>query len=372
MRGYYLSSPWEDPVSHGGATLKDLAEKLDVSIATVSRALAGHDRIAKSTRARIEAAAREIGYIPNRAARALVSGRSGFAAMVLPAEEAGGEAVPPGLLRALSAGCAQIGMDFFLASVPPGQSELAVIEQIVRARKADGLLLLAAGDDDPRLAFLAQRRFPFVTLGSPPRGAPAQPWVDTDGFAAFERAFTLLRGLGHRRFGLVGPSDPSPSCRRRHDGLLAAIARSGDTSIEVGSVALRGDDIGRSRRAIRALLSRPARPTAVLGLTDAAALDVMEEAERLGLSVPRDLSVIGFGNDPAAAHFRPGLTTFDADPVHCASCAAELLAEQIEAGPDATPPLARVLRPRLVIRSSHGPAPQTGTTSAALCESQPA
>jgi LacI family transcriptional regulator len=61
-------------VSRGNATLKDLAEKLDVSIATVSRALSGNDRIAQSTRARIESAARELGYYPNRAARALVSG----------------------------------------------------------------------------------------------------------------------------------------------------------------------------------------------------------------------------------------------------------------------------------------------------------
>ena len=71
-------------MSGKGKTLKDLAARLDISVATVSRALAGNDRIALKTRERVAAAAREIGYVPNRAARALVSGRSGFVGLVLP------------------------------------------------------------------------------------------------------------------------------------------------------------------------------------------------------------------------------------------------------------------------------------------------
>src|SRR5690606_31639734 len=160
-----------EPVPGGGMvervrTLKDLAEKLDVSVATVSRALAGHERIAKETRERVAEAARRYGYVPNRAARALVSGRSGFIGLVMPTRGPGH--VDPCLgafSSGLSHGLARHGSDLFLAAVPEDSSELTVIRHIVEGRRADGLVLARTSERDPRVDYLGAAGFPFVTFG---------------------------------------------------------------------------------------------------------------------------------------------------------------------------------------------------------------
>ncbi len=143
----------------GGKTLKDLGRQPRRFVATVSRALAGSDRIAASTRERVSEAARAAGYVPNRTARALVSGRSDFAGLVLPIRGPGLEDAFLGeLVSGLGSGLAAHGIDLFLATVPEGKTELSVIEHIVEARRADGLVLARTAEDDPRVAYLARAR----------------------------------------------------------------------------------------------------------------------------------------------------------------------------------------------------------------------
>ena len=104
------------------------------------------------------------------------------------------------------------------------------------------------------------------------------------------------------------------------------------------------------------MLARPDRPTAILCLFDGLALSVLAEAAAMGLAVPGDISVIGFDNIASAAHARPGLTTFDSDTLDGARCVARMLVERIAAGVDA-PAQTHLIRPRLILRGSHGPAP---------------
>jgi LacI family transcriptional regulator, galactose operon repressor len=342
-------------VSGKGKTLKDLAAKLEVSVATVSRALAGSERIAAGTRERVVAAARELGYVPNRAARALVSGRSGFAGLVLPIRGHGFEDPFLGeLVSGLGTGLATHGIDLFLGAVPDGKSELSVIEHIVAARRADGLVLARIAENDPRVAYLLERAFPFVAHGRT-RDPSGYAWLDTDGEAAFAEAFELLYGLGHRRFGFVTIAEPMNFRRLRAIGLEGAIARRGDPAVTLDSVAPPRFDRASRVADINRLLDRPDRPTAVLALFDGLAIAVMEEATRLGLSVPGDLSVIGFDDIPAAAHAPPGLTTFDARIHDCAIEIAGMLVRAMASNEG--PPETKLLRPRLVARGSHGPAP---------------
>jgi LacI family transcriptional regulator len=103
------------------------------------------------------------------------------------------------------------------------------------------------------------------------------------------------------------------------------------------------------------MLSAPDRPTAVMCLFDGLALSVLDVAAQLGLSVPGDLSVIGFDNIAPAAHARPGLTTFDSDTLASAQTLAGMLVKRL-ADPVA-PPVHRLIRPQPVLRQSHGPAP---------------
>ncbi|MFN3973370.1 MAG: LacI family DNA-binding transcriptional regulator [Gemmobacter sp.] len=342
-------------MSQGGRTLKALAAQLGISPATVSRALAGNTRISTVTRDRVAEAARASGYVANRAAQSLVTGRtSGFVGLVLQDAGYGREDSYLGeFIQGLGQGLSERGIDLFLSFIPDGQSELSVIRNIVTTRRADGLVLGRTTEADSRVAWLLDQEFPFVTHGR--TGADPAPfdWVDTDGAAAFGQCFDLLHRLGHRRFGLVTIEEPMTFRQHRTEGLTATISRAGDSSLMVA--ASPRNDTRRRREVIRDLLASPDRPTAVLCLFDGLALAVLEVAADLGLRVPRDLSVTGFDNIASAAHARPGLTTFDSDTVVAARALAEALVLRI-ATPDA-PPRHQLIAPRLVLRESHGPAP---------------
>jgi LacI family transcriptional regulator len=343
-------------VSSRGRTLKDVAERLGISVATASRALAGHERISLQTRKRVVQAAEELGYTPNRAARALVSGRTGFVGLVLPFRGPGhADPFLGELLAGLGEGLGEHGFDLFLPVLPPGQSELSVVQHLVRDRRADGLVLARISEADPRVTFLIERGFPFVTSGRLLDSDAPYSWLDTDGRAAFAEAFDLLYGLGHRHFGLVTISEPMTFRRLRAEGLEDAMARAGDPDVRLSTAAAPRFDPRLRAERIHRLLAGPDRPTAVLALFDGLAIAVLEEAARLGLRVPEDLSVIGFDNVPAVAHIPPGLTTFDAS-IHDSACEmARMLVRRIR-NPQGAPET-RLVTATLVPRGSHGPAP---------------
>jgi LacI family transcriptional regulator len=345
-------------------TLKELADKLDVSITTVSRALAGHEAIALKTRERVLKAARELGYVPNTAARALVSGRSGFVGMVLHLR--GPNFVDSFLgefITGLGEGLVKRGTDLILATVAEGQSELSVFRHVVESGRADGVVVTRIAEKDERLTYLSERGFPFVAHGRLLDGNAAYSWVDTDGAYAFAKAFDVLYGLGHRHFGLVTIAEPMTFRHLREQGLTDAIARRGDPSVKLDIVSAPRFDHDARVRAINKLLHAPQRPTAIIGLFDELALTVMEEARRSGLEIPRDLSVIGFDNIAASAYAPPGLTTFEASIRQCAREAAEMLLTVIDEKPNE--PLTRLVRPTLVLRGSHGQAPAAKEPNAA-------
>lgn len=338
-------------------TLKELADRLDVSVATVSRALAGHEAIALKTRERVVKAARDFGYVPNTAARALVSGRSGFVGLVLPIR--GPNLVDSFLgefVTGLGEGLVRRGNDLILATAAQGQSELSVLRHLVESGRADGVVITRIAETDERLSYLVERGVPFVAHGRLHDSELAYNWLDTDGAHAFGEAFDMLYALGHRHFGLVTISEPMTFRHLRQDGLADAIARRGDPTVKLDVVTAPRFDRGARVQAINRLLAGPDRPTAIIGLFDEIALTVMEEAQRAGLSIPGDLSVVGFDNIAPAAYAPPGLTTFDASIRDCAREIARMLLTVIEERPER--PLTRLVRPTLTARASHGPAPR--------------
>ncbi|WP_424933245.1 LacI family DNA-binding transcriptional regulator [Amaricoccus macauensis] len=350
-------------MSHGNATLKDLAKKLDVSIATVSRALSGQDRISPETRKRVEMAAREIGYCPNRAARALVSGQTGLAALVLPDRPDGGCAFDLGrMISNLSGALMRRGIDLLVTQVPPGRSDCEALTKLIGSRKADSIILTDIRENDPRLALLNEHRFPHVAFGAArpiaDGGIPATAWVGCDAHGVAARATRLLLGHGHRRFALLRWCEPTLFRARWTAGVATALRAAGgsQTDLQVATLAF-ADHRGRLAE-IRRLLGAPSRPTAILGLDDTLALEAIRVAEGMGLSVPEDLSVVGFGNLPAGSHSSPGLTSFDPDLARCADLLAEAIAPligRIRTGGSAV--AERSVTPRLILRESHGAVP---------------
>jgi LacI family transcriptional regulator len=338
-------------------TLKELAQRLDVSITTVSRALAGDPAIALKTRERVSEAARTYGYVPNTAARALVSGRSGFVAFVMPVRSPNFiDSYLGDFLTGLGEGLVDHGMDLFIATVPTGRPELSVLRHVVESRRADGVVVPRIGEDDERIRYLMAQRFPFVAHGRLLDSSAAFNWLDADSVSAFGTAFDLLYDLGHRHFGLVSISDPMTFRHLRERGLRDAIARRGDPTVILEVVAAPRFDRGATVAAVNALLRAERRPTAIIGLFDEVALTIMEEASRAGLSIPRDLSVVGFDNITAAAYAPPGLTTFEAHTRESAREIAGMLVDVIQK--KSAEPRTKLIAPEFVSRASHGPVPE--------------
>lgn len=337
-------------------TLKDLAKELGLSITTVSRALAGHEQIALKTRQRVAEAARQFGYVPNTAGRMLVSGRSGFVGLVLPIR--GPNLVDFFLgefITGLGEGLVSRGSHLIMATAQEGESELDVLRHLVESGRCDGVVVTRIAEVDERVAYLAQSGIPFVAHGRLLDDTTSYNWIDTDGGVAFAQAFDMLYALGHRRFGLVTISEPMTFRHRRQDGLADAIAARSDPAVTLEVATAPRFDRAARGEAINRMLTRPDRPTAIIGLFDDLALSVMEEATRLGISVPRDLSVVGFDNVIASAYAPPGLTTFDASIQEAAREIGRMVVGLI--GKEKTEPKGRMLMPTLVARGSHGPAP---------------
>ncbi|TIX22497.1 substrate-binding domain-containing protein, partial [Mesorhizobium sp.] len=257
----------------------------------------------------------------------------------------------------LGEGLVSHGADLILATAAFGHSELSVLRHVVESGRADGVVVTRIAEVDERLAYLRERGFPFVAHGRLLDSDFGYNWLDTDGAHAFGEAFDMLYELGHRHFGLVTISEPMTFRHLRQDGLAAAIARRGDPSVRLDVVTAPRFDHEARIQAVNRMLQRPDRLTAIVALFDELALTVMEEAARAGLSVPRDLSVIGFDNIAASAYAPPGLTTFDASIRQCAREIADMLLTIIADRP--AEPLTRLIRPTLVARASHGSAPQT-------------
>lgn len=337
-------------------TLKEVAERLGVSVTTVSRALAGHEQIARKTRERVAQAAREMGYVPNFAGRQLVSGRSNFAGFVMPLRGPNfmdsylGEFV-----TGLGEGLVSHGIDLILATVQPGQSEIDVLRHLVESGRADGVVIPRIAAQDERVEYLCERDFPFVAHGRVESEQLTYSWLDADGQSAFEEAFDLLYNLGHRHFGLVSISEEMTFRNLRERGFKMAMERRDGADLRLDIVRAPRFDRGEMVSAIGRLLDTPDRPTAIVGLFDEIALTVMDEAKRREISIPRDVSVVGFDNIAASAYAPPGLTTFEVETRSMAREIAHMLVRRIEGEPAGLSNT--LIRPTLVPRASHGPAP---------------
>lgn len=339
------------------STLKELASELNISIATVSRALGGYQDISAKTRERVALKAREMGYVPNSAGRMLVSGRSDFVGLVIPVR--GPQLVDAFLGEFVTGMGEQLnehGVDLFLATVSGGKSELDVLKHVVESGRADGVIINRITENDQRIAFLKHRNFPFIAHGRLVEDDGQIHWLDTDGEAAFSNAFNMLYDLGHRRFGFITIDDPLNFKHFREHGLLSAIAKHADPAVSLVTISTPRFDEVAMREECRKLMSSKSRPTAILAVIDELAIILMQEAERLGLSIPNDLSVIGFDNAPVAALTPPGLSTFDQKIRSSAHKMTDMLMEVIKDRP--LQPLTQLIEPEFLGRGSHGPAPR--------------
>lgn len=287
-------------------TLKELAKALDLSITTVSRALAGYSEVAAETRERVREAAKAQGYQPNFMARRLKKGRTEAIALVLPTEP--GHFDEPLFLEmivAIGRRLAQADLDLVVMAARSGTEEQKVYRRLVEGKRADAAIVVRPRRRDWRIRYLADEGFPFVIYGrSDEPGEHA--FVDGDGEAAFNAATTMLVSFGHRNIALINAPSHYTFAHVRAKGWRAALAAAG---LPPGPVLVAESSEEEGYRLMRELLALEPRPTAVLCATDRMAIGAMRAIADAGLRAGRDIALIGHDNISAASYTEPPLTT---------------------------------------------------------------
>ncbi|MBU3739943.1 MAG: LacI family transcriptional regulator [Rhodoferax sp.] len=338
-------------------SIADLAESLGLSTSTVSRALNGYSDVSAKTRARVQEAAKAMGYQPHPVAHRLATGRTGAVALVS-SVRAGNylDATFSALLSGVADGLRAHGYFALSVVLPVGENELTELARFLDGRLVDGILLARTRANDPRVSLLQQRGIPFVTHGRTQSNQP-HAWVDADNEQAFFLATQRLISLGHRRIGFINAQTNLTFAVLREQGFKQALAQHGlvaqDCPVRHGEVtAASGEQLATELLAGQA--SASGRPiTALLCATDAIALGAMAAIRRLGLTVGRDVSVMGYGNSDAGQYADPPLSTIDHAIVdngrHLADLLLRRMAGESEAG------LTRLEPVHLIPRLSDGP-----------------
>ncbi len=330
------------------AGIREVAKAAGVSTASVSRAINNPAAVRAELRVRIDSAIRELGYIPDAAARALSSRRTRTIGAIIPTVDnamfaRGIEA----LQRYLST------QDYLLLLATSGYDPEVECRQVqnMASRGIDGLILRGDVHSEGLRRLVASQRIPFVNVGVYHPGKP-YACVGADNEAAACRACTYLLELGHRDIGMVAAQSAyNDRASARVAGVRRALAARGLELPDrwLVEVPYHLDD---AREGARTLLSQPARPSAVMCGNDVLAYGVLLEAERRGLHVPRDLSVMGFDDLEWSRHLRPSLTTMHLPTDDIWTRAGEYLVRTLNGQPAA---LHHEVDASLVVRESTAP-----------------
>jgi len=337
------------------ATLRDVARAAGVSPATASRALSAPELVAPARRALVEKAAQDLGYRPNLAARGLTTGRTGNLCLVVPDL---GNPFFAGVAKGVQRRARELGHAVFVAdSDEDPRLEADLVERL--SAQADGTLVCSPRMSDERLAELTTDR--HVVLVN--RRLPGRPSVVVDNTDGMRQAVRHLHALGHRRIGYAGGPAGSWSDARRRDGL--EVAAHGLHRLEVVDLGHFAPTVVGGTAA--GDLVAAASITAVIAHNDLVALGISERLRVRGVSVPGDVSVIGY-DDTVGTLGHPALTTVAIRLARLGSVAVDLLLD----GRASTGRAAATgadeddisLPVELVVRGTTGPAPTPPTDGA--------
>ncbi|MFO1201341.1 MAG: LacI family transcriptional regulator [Tabrizicola sp.] len=331
-------------------TIKTLSEMTGFSIATISKALRNSPVVTDATRQAIIEAAERVGYQVSLRGRSLRTGKSYQIAVLMPLSVAKSHEwngvehaeILAGIAEGLEGSPYRIAVHL----VRDTEDSIGVVRSIVEGHQADGLIFSGILSDDPRVAFLTDRGFPFVTLGRSHKAGP-HAFVDIDSdWAAYAATRRLLDG-GHRRIALVNPEPALAYSVDRVTGYSRALAEAGlspDPSlIHSGDLTARhGKAAALSLRA----LSDPA--TGFVCVNESTALGVLSGLHETGAEIGRNASVIAYDDINASAYFWPPLTTFLYPLETLSRVLAQFMLRLLE-GEDPTS-LTHFVRPELIIR----------------------
>ncbi len=337
--------------------IRQLANELQLSIGTVSRALNDRPDVNPDTRARVKAAAAEAGYVPDQSGRSLRSGRTGIIAAVIPtcgsspSTDSGLFAVLEGARRTFR----QHALDLIVLFRGPDEVPLTNLQRIVQRRIADAVIISETTPRDPRIEWLNAAGVDYVAFG---RSAGLQDYafVDFDFETMAAEACRVFVRDGHARIAIAHREHPLNYERIILEVFRAEAATLGLDADAVQTIPLRDDPAGTSHRA--GLAPGACVPTAILATHESLAAALYAELASMGLRIGADVSLLCTFPALDTRSLTPALSFFDADLDHVGVALAEQLIARSPEAPAGFPTRRATLLPlRFTPRASHGPGP---------------
>jgi DNA-binding LacI/PurR family transcriptional regulator len=317
------------PPRRPAPTLEEVARLADVSTATVSRVVNHSPKVRPDTRKAVEKAIKRLGYVPNRAARSLVTRRTDTIALVVSESESRVFSDPffLSIVQGVSTAIADTDLQLLLL-LARGEREHEKVERYIRQGHVDGVFLISLHGEDPLPRALTGAGIPTVLNGRP-RPGEHLPYVDADNRGGARAATAHLLSSGRERVATItGPLDMMVGVDR-FDGYVDALRDAGQR-LRKGLVD--HGDFGKESgaRAMKALLRRNPGLDGVFVANDLMAIGVLETLQALGRRVPDDVAVIGFDDVAEAAATSPPLTTVRQPLEEMTRAMADLLLRRIE------------------------------------------
>jgi LacI family transcriptional regulator len=334
--------------------LEDVARYAGVSTASVSRAVNSPHLVSEELRDKVSRASQILNWVPNGAAKALASLRSRTIGVFIPTL---GHQNFATLVETLQTELAKANYTVTVVCAQgPDDLRFQQVKRIVE-RGIECLILVGEAHPQSMYELLRAQNVPYVITYTVAR-TPGKVSIGFDNYAASSRATQHLLDLGHRRFALIAPpSEGNDRIQQRIAGIHETLARLG-LAIPPQHVAQveSSRSIASGRAGLRQIWVDPQRPTALLCANDYIATGAMIEAKARGVSIPRDLSVVGFDDVDLSAHLDPPLTTIRVPVQAMGEAIARYVVRLLETGTAGMP---AALDADLVVRASTGPPRKT-------------
>ena len=330
------------------ATLRQIAREAGVSVATVSRALSRPETVSEETRQRVLSLVARHRYVPDARAASFSSRRTGLVGLIVPTIS---NSIYAAFTEAVQNRLQAAGQKLLIANTNySAVIEDQIVHKLVESR-VEGVIFTGYRRDPALYQLLNHYRIPFlVTWSTSPD--PSVPAISFDNVAASKAATTKLISVGHRRIGLIcGVSAVNDRALQRIAGYRAALAENG-LAFDASLIAERPFDAAEGAAAAEAIMRGPSPPTALFCANDIQALGALFACQRLGISVPANLSIIGFDDLPMIRVAHPPLSTVHVPADEMGAAAADALIAAADTG---GPIRSQSLEATVVMRESIAP-----------------
>lgn len=319
-------------------TMKDVADRAEVSIATVSFVVNGTKRVTEATRERVEAAMRELGFARNPIGAALARGRTRILAMLFPALERPLSLTASAFFTSASRRARHRGYDLVMWPIGNDAEQIAVL---ARSGLVDGVLLMEVQLEDPRVAALVEHKVEFAMIGRT-ADPSALPYVDIDMSSSVEAAYAQLIAEGHEDIAFLASASPAYDHAlvwRAMRAYREVTERHGHPTTLIACDEMPGD----GRRIGERFAADYPDTTAVIILNEHAAPGLVAGLTHAGLDVPADVSLISLGSSAYMAEMtEPQLTYMRTPGTELGELGLDALVDRLE---DTQGPLPQVLLP---------------------------